>query len=183
MRILLVEDDLALGESTAQGLRSQSWAVDWIKSGAAIADVLKGTTFDVVILDIGLPDIDGFEVLRRMRTQGSRIPVLILTARDSVEDKVYGLHAGADDYLVKPFSLAELFARVQALTRRQYLRQTDEIRFGELRIDLTAKRAYCNGKPLELSLREWAVLPSLCPAWISMPGAIAALRRLRIPTR
>jgi DNA-binding response OmpR family regulator len=161
VRILLVEDDPAVGDATARGLRSQSWAVDWVKSGKTVPDIIKQISYDVVILDVGLPDIDGFETLRRMRAQGSGIPILMLTARDSIEDKVHGLQTGADDYLVKPFSLAELVARVQALTRRTHMRQTNEILLGALRIDLTAMRAFCAGEPLELTPREWAVLTYL----------------------
>lgn len=158
MRILLVEDDLALGETTARALRSQSWAVDWIKSGESILTAVKLANYDLVILDVGLPGIDGFEVLRRLRAQFQSMPVLMLTARDAVEDKVHGLQLGADDYLVKPFALTELLARIQALTRRFHARQHNELILGKLRLDLVAKRAFVFDKPVEFLPREWAVL-------------------------
>lgn len=158
MRILLVEDDLALGETTARALRSQSWAVDWIKSGESILTAVKLANYDLVILDVGLPGIDGFEVLRRMRAHRETMPVLMLTARDAVEDRVHGLQLGADDYLVKPFALTELLARIQALTRRFYARQHNEVLLANLRLDLIAKRAYLSNKAIELLPREWAVL-------------------------
>jgi DNA-binding response OmpR family regulator len=158
MRILLVEDDPALGEATARALRSQSWAVDWAKNGESISNAAKLAAFDLVVLDVGLPDIDGFEVLRRLRAQHNEMPILMLTARDSVEDRVHGLQLGADDYLVKPFALTELLARIQALTRRFHARQHNELMLGSLRLDLIAKRAFLADKPIELLPREWAVL-------------------------
>lgn len=158
MRILLVEDDVALGETTARALRSQSWAVDWIKSGESVLTTVKLANYDLVILDVGLPGLDGFEVLRRLRAHSQIMPVLMLTARDAVEDKVHGLQLGADDYLVKPFALTELLARIQALTRRFRARQHNELILAKLRLDLIAKRAFVSDKPVEFLPREWAVL-------------------------
>lgn len=158
MRILLVEDDLSLGETTARALRSQNWIVDWSQSGETISSALKLATYDLVVLDVGLPGIDGFEVLRRLRAQHETLPVLMLTARDAVEDKVHGLQLGADDYLVKPFALTELLARIQALTRRFHARSHNELIMANLRLDLIAKRAFLSDKPLELLPREWAVM-------------------------
>lgn len=158
MRILLVEDDVALGETTARALRSQSWAVDWIKSGESVLTTVKLANYDLVILDVGLPGLDGFEVLRRLRAHSQIMPVLMLTARDAVEDKVHGLQLGADDYLVKPFALTELLARIQALTRRFHARQHNELILAKLRLDLVAKRAFVSDKPVEFLPREWAVL-------------------------
>lgn len=158
MRILLVEDDSSLGETTARALRSQSWVVDWTQSGEEVANAIKLANYDMMVLDVGLPGIDGFEVLRRLRIQGHILPVLMLTARDAIEDRVHGLQLGADDYLVKPFALSELLARIQALTRRFHARQHNELLFGGLRLDLIAKRGYLFGKSIELLPREWAVL-------------------------
>ncbi len=158
MRILLVEDDTYLGESTSRALRSQQWFVDWIRSGESIMYMLGLVSYDVIILDVGLPGKDGFEILHSLRAQNNPLPVLMLTARDTVDDRVYGFQLGADDYLVKPFALKELVARIQAITRRSHTRKHNEIIFSVLRIDLTAKRAYIKDKPLELLPREWAVL-------------------------
>jgi len=158
MRILLVEDDTYLGESTVRALRSQQWFVDWIRNGDSVINMISLTSYDAVILDVGLPGIDGFEVLHSLRSQNNSLPVLMLTARDTIDDRVYGFQLGADDYLIKPFALKELVARILAITRRFHTRQSNEIIFGILRIDLTAKRAYLSDKPLELLPREWAVL-------------------------
>ena len=136
MRILLVEDDEFLAESTARALRSQSWVVDVSARGEPVPLSLREDRYDLLILDIGLAGIDGFETLRRVRAQGSTTPVLLLTARDAVEDRVRGLEGGADDYLVKPFAL----------------------RLSSLRMDMEARRAYIAEEPLALSAREWDVL-------------------------
>lgn len=158
MRILLVEDDPLLGETTARALRSQNWAVDWTRDGESVANAVKLVAYDVIVLDVGLPGMDGFETLSGLRARSSDLPVLMLTARDAVEDRVHGFELGADDYLVKPFALTELVARIQALTRRLHARQHNEILLGMLRIDLTAQRAFLADKPLEFLPREWAVL-------------------------
>lgn len=161
MHILLVEDDPQLAESTGRALRSQGWAVDITPRGEPVVHSLKQDPYDLVILDIGLAGIDGFETLRRVRREGIDIPVLILTARDSVEDRVRGLEGGADDYLIKPFALAELIARVRVLTRRGQSRHGDSLVMGGLRMDLGARRAFINDDPLDLSVREWSVLEYL----------------------
>jgi DNA-binding response OmpR family regulator len=158
VRILLVEDDPLLSESTARALRSQGWTVDATPRGEPVPASVRIDPYDMVILDVGLAGIDGFETLRRLRAQGSRIPVLMLTARDAVEDRVRGLEGGADDYLVKPFALVELVARVRSLTRRAQARQGDVLALGKLKMDLEARRAWIGEQPLELSGREWAVL-------------------------
>lgn len=158
MRILLVEDDDHLGETTARALRSQLWVVDWTIDGESVMSMVSLVPYDIIILDVGLPSIDGFEVLRCLRAKNGDLPILMLTARDAIEDRVHGLQLGADDYLVKPFALMELVARIQALTRRFHARQHNEILLGILRIDLTAKRAFVKEMPLELLPREWAVL-------------------------
>ena len=161
MRILLVEDDLPLADSTRRALQSQGWAVDATARGEPVPASLKQDPYDLLILDVGLAGIDGFEVLRRVRAQGSDLPVLMLTARDSVEDRVRGLESGADDYLVKPFALPELVARVRVLTRRGRTAAGDVLAVGQVRMDLQARRAFLGERPLELSLREWGVLEYL----------------------
>ena len=158
MRILFVEDDAALGEVIVRALHSQSWAIDWIKNAEAIPASLQSAMYDLIVLDVALPGIDGFNALRRLRAQGNRTAVLMLTARDAVEDRVHGLQSGADDYLVKPFALAELLARIQALTRRANALLSDEIVLGKLRMDLSAKRAFVDEQAIELLPREWSVL-------------------------
>ena len=161
MKLLLVEDDPALANSTTRALESQGWQVDWTTRGEPVPQSVKQDGYDLVILDIGLAGIDGFETLRRLRAQGSRTPVLMLTARDAVEDRVRGLESGADDYLVKPFALAELIARVRVLCRRAQARSEDALALGSLRMDLAARRVFIGDKPLEVSVREWSVLEFL----------------------
>nr|MCU0952377.1 response regulator transcription factor [Burkholderiaceae bacterium] len=161
MHILLVEDDPQLADSTARALRSQGWAVDVTARGEPVAPSVRQDPYDLVILDVGLPGIDGFEALRRLRAQGSATPVLMLTARDAVEDRVRGLDAGADDYLVKPFALTELLARARVLVRRAQARLADRLTVGLLTMDLDAKRAFIGEAALELSAREWSVLEYL----------------------
>jgi two-component system, OmpR family, response regulator len=161
MHILLVEDDPHLADTTARALRSQGWEVDVTARGEQVAHSVKQDPYDLVILDIGLPGIDGFETLRRVRAQGSATPVLMLTARDAVEDRVRGLDAGADDYLVKPFALTELVARVRVLVRRSQARLAEQLTLGQLKMDLDAKRAFIGGVALDLSAREWSVLEFL----------------------
>ena len=161
MRILLVEDDAALADTTTRALQSQGWAVDWSTRGEQVAQSVLQDPYDLVVLDIGLAGIDGFETLRRLRAAGSATPVLMLTARDAVEDRVRGLEGGADDYLVKPFAITELVARVRVLTRRAQVRRNDTLVLGSLRMDLAAKRLFANSVAVELSAREWSVLEYL----------------------
>lgn len=163
MRILLVEDDELLVESTSRALRSQGWVVDATARGEPVPLSLRNDRYDLLILDIGLAGIDGFETLRRVRAQGQDLPVLLLTARDAVEDRVRGLEGGADDYLVKPFALSELIARSRALVRRSQARSGNELRFANLRMDLEARRAFAGEEPLALSVREWDVLAYMLP--------------------
>ncbi len=174
MRLLLVEDDPALANSTKRALESQGWAVDWTTRGEPVPQSLRQDPYDLVILDIGLAGIDGFETLRRVRAQGSSTPVLILTARDAVEDRVRGLEGGADDYLVKPFALAELVARVRVLTRRAQARSGDALGLGSLRMDLAARRVFIGERPLEVSAREWSVLEFL----LSRVGKVVAKEQI-----
>jgi len=161
MRLLLVEDDPHLGDGLMVGLRQQGYAVDWVKDGVAAELALASEPFDLVVLDLGLPRRSGLEVLRKLRAQGKATPVLILTARDATADKVAGLDAGADDYVVKPVDLDELAARVRALTRRAAGRAQPILRHGELELDPAAHRVTLAGRPVELSAREFALLAAL----------------------
>jgi len=161
MRLLLVEDDPHLGDGLMVGLRQQGYAVDWVKDGVAAELALASEPFDLVVLDLGLPRRSGLEVLKKLRAQGKATPVLILTARDATADKVAGLDAGADDYVVKPVDLDELAARVRALTRRAAGRAQPILRHGELELDPAAHRVTLAGRPVELSAREFALLAAL----------------------
>ena len=130
MRLLLVEDDKALGEGLRLGLRQEGYTVDWLQDGASAVHALLSETFDLLVLDLGLPRLSGIQVLQQLRKSGSALPVLILTARDATEDRIAGLDAGADDYLIKPFDLDELKARLRALLRRKLGRGVRELRAG-----------------------------------------------------
>ncbi|MCX8116193.1 MAG: response regulator transcription factor, partial [Burkholderiaceae bacterium] len=161
MRILLIEDDAPLAESTIRALQAQGFNVDHTTRGEQAAPTLAAGGYDAMVLDVGLPGIDGFEALRRVREAGVATPVLMLTARDAVPDRVRALDAGADDYLVKPFALAELSARLKALVRRSQQRLDNVLAVGKLKMDLGARRAFVDGAPFELSVREWGVLECL----------------------
>ena len=158
MRILVAEDDPILADGLTRGLRQGGYAVDWVQNGAEAEAALSATSFDLLILDLGLPKLPGLEVLKRLRARESRIPVLILTALDGVSDRVSGLDAGADDYLAKPFDLAELEARVRALTRRGMSGASTVVRHGALTYDQVGRVATLNNQPLELSAREVSLL-------------------------
>ena len=158
MHVLIVEDDLPLADSIAQAMRAQGWRVDLSTRGEPVAASLQQDEYDVLVLDIGLPGIDGLETLRRVRAQGSVLPVLLLTARDTVEDRVLGLETGADDYLVKPFALDELLARLRALVRRHDVRKGETMVLSALRFDASARRAMVGDRPVHLSARECVVL-------------------------
>ncbi|NHZ91333.1 response regulator [Massilia sp. CCM 8733] len=160
MHVLLVEDDAVLADGLTRLLQGHAMVVDVVGSGTQADQVLQRTEVAVVVLDIGLPGIDGFEVVRRLRARGSAVPVLLLTARDAIEDRVRGLELGADDYLVKPFATAELVARIKALARRNTPKPA-VLGLGRLVLDTSSKRANIDGRPVELSVREWAVLEYL----------------------
>jgi two-component system OmpR family response regulator len=159
MHVLLVEDDMVLADGVARILRGHGMMVDVVHNGDDADRALQSREVSVAVLDIGLPGIDGFEVVRRLRTRGSGLPVLLLTARDDVQDRVRGLETGADDYLVKPFAAPELVARLKALVRRSNPRPA-ELQLGGLQLDPFARRATVDGQIIELSAREWAVLES-----------------------
>jgi len=162
LRILITEDDSALAEALQFSLTQSGYAVDWVANGVAADEALKDDVFGLVILDLGLPKLDGFEVLKRLRRRNPSMPVLILSGREKPEEKVLGLDLGADDYLVKPFSLSELQARVRALLRRgQQGGAAPAIVYGGLGFDTVARTASVNGRTLSLSLHEVGVLEVL----------------------
>lgn len=161
MHILLVEDDAPLADSIAAALRARGWRVELSARGEPVAASLRQERYDALVLDIGLPGIDGLEVLRRLREQGSFLPVLMLTARDGVEDRVDGLEAGADDYLLKPFAVDELIARLRALVRRHEFRRSETLSLAALRFDAGARRAFIGEQPVHLTARECVVLQYL----------------------
>lgn len=158
MRILIVEDDKLLSDGLTRPLRQVGYVVDSVATGEKAVLAAAFENYDVIILDIGLPDIDGFEVLRRMRRNDRYVPVLFLTARDEIENRVRGLDLGADDYLVKPFALDELEARLRALMRRGQATRTPQITCGALVIDMARRQALLHGERLDLTQREWGVL-------------------------
>jgi len=161
MRILLVEDDPQLGDGLTIGLRQAGFAVDWLKDGNSADQALQSETFDFVVLDLGLPQLSGMEVLTRARHRGQHMPILILTARDATGEKVAGLDAGADDYLVKPIDLDELTARIRALTRRSAGRAEPLLIHGDLALDPAAHTVTQAGLVVELSSREFSLLQQL----------------------
>ncbi len=163
MKVLLAEDDAMLGEAVTTGLRQEGYAVDWVRDGAAAETALLHGHYGVALLDLGLPQKSGLEVLRSVRAQSNTTPVLIATARDSVGDRVQGLDAGADDYVVKPFDLLEICARIRAVTRRRAGRPPS-LSYGELLLDPAARRVTLRGKVVDLSSKEFNVLRALLDA-------------------
>ena len=161
MRVLLVEDDESLRCGLREALEQAHFAVDALAAAEPAEAVVASTTYDLAIVDIGLPGIDGLELIRRVRRRGIGLPVLVLTARDSLEDRVVGLDQGADDYLVKPFEMPELLARMRALIRRSRASTGARLSFGPLALDLASRSAVLGGAALELTGREWGVLEQL----------------------
>jgi two-component system OmpR family response regulator/two-component system response regulator QseB len=161
MRVLVVEDDALLGDALQAGLRQRAFDADWVKDGVAAELALRTGTFAAVVLDLGLPRLDGLELLRRERAKASKVPVLILTARDAVEDRIRGLDTGADDYVVKPVDLDELAARLRALVRRSRGEAAPALEIGELSLDPAARTVTYRGKPVELQAREFTLLQEL----------------------
>jgi len=174
MRLLLVEDDPMIGESIEEGLRGESYAVDWVRDGSAVELALSGFAYDLMLLDLGLPGKQGMDVLRAVRARGDDLPVLIITARDGTPARVEGLDAGADDYLVKPFDLDELLARIRALLRRRVSRTRSIIEHGSLKLDLASHEATLAGQPVKLSAREFSVLRAL----LDNPGSVVSKSQL-----
>ena len=174
MRLLLVEDDAMIGDNVREGLMHDGHTVDWVRDGAAAEVAISTQPYEAVLLDLGLPRRDGVEVLRSVRAKRNDVPVLIITARDAISDRVRGLDAGADDYLVKPFDLDELSARVRALTRRAAGRTSGKIEHGPITLDPVTREVRVHGRPVSLSAREYALLEALT----ARPGIVLSRSQL-----
>ena len=174
MRLLLVEDDAMIGETLLQVLREQHYAVDWVRDGSMADEALRNQHYDLVLLDLGLPKRDGLEVLRALRSRRSAVPVLVATARDAVGDRIAGLDAGADDYVLKPYDTDELLARVRALLRRSAGRGEPVFEHRGVSLNPATREATVDSRPVSLSAREWAVLEPL----LARPGAVLSRAQL-----
>ncbi len=174
MRILLAEDDPMLGAGVERGLRHAGFRVDWVRNGASAETALHGHDYDLLLLDLGLPQLDGLQLLKRLRAAGRSLPVLIVSARDAVADRVGGLNLGADDYLTKPFDLDEMIARIHALVRRRSGRADPQLRLGPLVVDPLQRVATLDGAVLNLSPREYDLLHAL----MERPGAVLSRDQL-----
>jgi two-component system, OmpR family, response regulator QseB len=174
MRVLVIEDDPMIGRAVATGLRGSGYAVDWVHDGAAAELALANDTYDVALLDLGLPRKNGIEVLKGLRRAKMELPVVVITARDALADRVAGLDSGADDYLVKPFDLDELLARLRAVMRRHAGRGSPEISYGAVTLDPVRRAVSFRGQAAELSAREFAVLEAL----MKEPGAVVSREKL-----
>ena len=161
MRVLVVEDDQGVGELVSDDLREQGYALDWVQDGEEAVELLASFPYDLVVLDLMLPGYNGFEILERLRGGNNRVPVLMLTARDGVGDRVKGLELGADDYLTKPFHLTELRARVRALLRRSQGEASNQVSVGRLVLEVAQKRVWFDDKEVRLSGKEYTVLEFL----------------------
>ena len=173
MRILVVEDDPLLATGLKRFLSCSGHAIDCAATGLQADNLLRGAAYELVVLDVGLPDIDGFEVLRRFRQRRMRANVLVLTARDAIEDRVHGLDLGADDYLTKPFAIAEFEARVRALLRRTSA-PASALTFRGLTVDTEVKRVKVNDVPVDLTVREWALLE----LFLARPGRVLSKEQI-----
>lgn len=174
MRLLLVEDDPMIGESVLDLLRGEGYAVDWVKDGDMADTTLDTQAYDLVLLDLGLPKRDGLSVLERLRLRKDRTPVLIATARDALEQRVKGLDMGADDYIVKPYEIEELLARIRALIRRASGRAEPVYEYQGLRIDPVTHEVQADGQTLTLLAKEWAILEQL----LARPGVALSRKQL-----
>jgi DNA-binding response OmpR family regulator len=174
MRILVVEDDPLLGDALQSGLKQRGFNADWVKDGIAAELALAADTFAAVVLDFGLPRLDGLGVLRNQRARGSKVPMLVLTARDAVEDRIRGLDAGADDYVVKPVDLDELAARLRALVRRSRGEPAPILELGGLRIDPAARTVVYRGHAVELQAKEFSLLQE----FMLNPGRVLSREQL-----
>lgn len=174
MRLLLVEDDAMIGEVVLQLLRDQHYAVDWVRDGSLADDALRTGQYDLVLLDLGLPKRDGLEVLRALRARRNAVPVLVATARDAVGDRIAGLDAGADDYVVKPYDTDELLARIRALLRRSAGRGEPVFEHKGISLNPATREATVHGQAVSLSAREWAVLEPL----MARPGVVLSRAQL-----
>jgi DNA-binding response OmpR family regulator len=174
MRVLLVEDDEMIAQGLQTALRQAAFAVDWMRDGKSAGTALQTSTFDLVLLDLGLPHRDGIDVLRELRRRGDATPVIILTARDDIQHRIAGLDAGADDYIVKPFDLDEVTARMRSVLRRAAGRGDPGIQHGDLRLDPATRTVERAGTPVPLSGHEYAVLEAL----LQRPGAVLSRAQL-----
>ncbi|MDP3832656.1 MAG: response regulator transcription factor [Hydrogenophaga sp.] len=174
MRLLLVEDDTMIGEAVLDLLRAEHYAVDWVRDGEMAATASQSENYDLILLDLGLPRRDGLDVLRELRARKNRVSVLIATARDSVQQRVQGLDAGADDYILKPYDLDELLARIRALLRRASGRAEPVYEHMGVSINTATREVTAQGEPVVLSAREWAVLEPL----IARPGMVLSRAQL-----
>lgn len=174
MRLLLVEDDAMIGEVVLQLLRDQHYAVDWVRDGSLADDALRTEQYDLVLLDLGLPKRDGLDVLRALRARRNAVPVLVATARDAVGDRIAGLDAGADDYVVKPYDTDELLARIRALLRRSAGRGEPVFEHKGISLNPATREATVHGQAVSLSAREWAVLEPL----MARPGVVLSRAQL-----
>ncbi|OIQ80641.1 transcriptional regulatory protein QseB [mine drainage metagenome] len=174
MRLLLIEDDTVLAAAVRDQIAADGHSVDWVKRLDVAKDAMLGTAYDLVLLDLMLPDGLGLGFLRALRTRGDVTPVIILTALDQLSDRIEGLNAGADDYLVKPFDLAELSARIGSVARRYTGNPNPQLTHGSLTIDLAARSMYASGKPVSLTAREWA----LFEAFLARPGQLLSKAQL-----
>ncbi len=174
MRVLLVEDDGMIAQGLQTALRQSSYAVDWVADGKSAEAALQDSVFDLVLLDLGLPLRDGLHVLRALRQRGDATPVIILTARDETQQRIAGLDAGADDYIVKPFDLDEVMARMRSVLRRAAGRGDPAIQHGDLRLDPVSRTVERNGTPVNLSAHEFSVLEAL----LQRPGAVLSRSQL-----
>ncbi|MCB2017729.1 MAG: response regulator transcription factor [Hydrogenophaga sp.] len=174
MRLLLVEDDAMIGESVLDLLRAEQYAVDWVRDGETADTALRTQDYDLVLLDLGLPRQDGLTVLRQLRGRRNRVPVLIATARDALAQRVEGLDAGADDYVVKPYEMDELLARIRALLRRAAGRAEPVYEYQGVCINPATREVSVHGEPVVLSAREWAVLEPL----LARPGLVLSRPQL-----
>ena len=174
MRLLLVEDDTMIGEALLDALRAEHYAVDWVRDGGMADTALLTETYDLVLLDLGLPGRDGLDVLRGLRERRETVPVLIATARDAIGDRIAGLDAGADDYVVKPYDIDELLARIRALVRRSAGRGEPVFSHRGVALNPATREATVNGTPVALSAREWAVLEPM----LQRPGAVFSRAQL-----
>ena len=174
MRLLLVEDDPMIGEALLDALRAEHYAVDWVKDGVMADTALRSQAYDLVLLDLGLPRLDGLCVLRALRARKTRTPVLIATARDAIEQRIAGLDAGADDYVLKPYDLEEMLARIRALLRRAAGRAEPTYEYADIAINPATREVTAAGRPVLLSAREWAVLEPL----LARPGTVLSRAQL-----
>ena len=175
MRLLLVEDDPALGEGIRAALKPEGYTVDWLQDGLSAAHAIEQESFDLVILDLGLPRLDGLQVLKRVRSGKHQLPVLVLTARDATDDRIAGLDAGADDYLVKPFDVAELKARLRALLRRSFNRSEPLLEYRGIVLDPSSQLVTWHGQSLSLPRKEFLLLHEL----LVQPGRVLTRDRLQ----